>query len=582
MSGNVIDLCPVGALTNKPFRFKARAWELMSVESISMHDAIGSNLFYHTRDGKILRTVPKDNEALNEAWLSDRDRYGVLGQDAQDRVLKPMIKENGKWKDTDWPTAMDFAVKKLQSATGKQTAVFSGSQSTNEEYHLLAKLFKALDCDNIDYRINQTDFNQTHGLPRVDIKLEDVLEQDQIVLVGSNVLHEQPIFAHRVRQAWLKNNAKISVFNPKQYNFQFETFHHYVANQIDWVKGLGSLAHCVADLKKSSLTDDLGKWIKQQATDENLNHLAKKLIDTDSKVLFVIGQITNKHPQAGLIKALVAWLSNHTNGKVYEMAMGANSVGANICGMVSANNTSQILAKDLKSVVLYQTEIEDFANSNAALNALNKADSVVAICSFATETLKQVADVILPIGLTTEVAGSFYNNFSQKQSFVPAARLVADSKPGWRLLRVLANLLNVKGFDFEDITSVANEANKHKVHAGHLEHHPKHQNLTVEGLVLHAETGIYDVDMLTRRSTPLQQTVHASSALVSLNSIDAAQLKIENAAPVVLAQGESELSLFANIDDKVPVGSVYVQVNNQATLNLNSADLNVTLTRGEG
>ena len=578
MSGNIIDLCPVGALTNKPFRYKARAWELMSSEGVSMHDAIGSNLYYHTRDGKILRTVPKDNEALNEAWISDRDRYGILGQDVDDRVLKPMIKESGVWTEVDWQTAMNFTVRKLQAHASKDTAVLAGSQATNEEYFLLSKLFKGLNCENIDYRIAQTDFSGGNHLPRVDIKLDAIAQADQIVLVGSHVGHEQPILGHRIRQAWLKNQAKVSVFNPKNYHFQFDVFHHYVANQLDWVKGLGSLAHCVASLKSVKLNEtSLGHWIKSQDTNENLSDLAKKLLDKDNNVLFVIGQISNKHPQAALIKALVSWLSNHTNGKVYEMASGANAIGAEICGMSTQSNVNGFLADGVKSVVVYQTEIEDFANSNKFQKTLKNAESVVVLSSFANKAMKDVADVILPIGLATEVTGSYFNNFMENQSFTATARLPVEVKPGWRVLRVLANLLDVDGFDYVDISAVMQEVSTLKVHQGTINEDIKIKDFEMSDLVLYAETAIYDVDMLTRRSQPLQATVHASSSCASLNSVDAKKLNITNAMNVTLQQGDNSCDLFVNIDDKVPQGSINIYVNNQSTLSLDADQLNVAL-----
>ena len=581
MSGNIIDLCPVGALTNKPFRFKARAWELMSATGVSMHDAIGSNLYYHSRHGKILRTVPRDNEALNEAWISDRDRFGVLGQDSSDRVSKPMVKENGQWRETDWATAMDIVVRKLQANDAANTAVLTGSQSTSEEYYLLHKLFKAMGCENIDYRLGQTDFTQAHRLPRVDLTLDQIADNKHIVLIGSNVQHEQAILAHRIRQAWLKNDAKISVFNPKQYHFNFETFHHYVGHQIDWVKGLGSLAHCVADLTRAKTESDLGRWIAAQETDENLNNLAKNLLNKDNNVMFVIGQISNKHPQAGMIKALVAWLASHTNGKVYEMAAGANAVGAEICGMGAQNNVNDILKSNIKSYLIYQAENDDFDNAYQAQIKLEDADSVIVMSSFADDNMKQVADVILPIGLATEVAGSYFNNFNENQRFSPAAKLHGDSKPGWRVLRVLANMLNVDGFDYEDIDQVAVAVNHIKVHVGQINIDCQVTEVSANDFILFNETAIYDVDMLTRRSVALQDTVHASTDNLNINSIDAKKLGIENAMTIILKQeigGDFiQRSLFANIDDNVPPGAINVH----KCVGFRTDKLNVTLIVGD-
>ena len=581
MSGNIIDLCPVGALTNKPFRFKARAWELMSAPGVSMHDAIGSNLFYHTRHGEILRTVPRDNDDLNEAWISDRDRFGVLASKAEDRVTSPMIKQKGEWKEVQWDEAMDFAVRKLQSADATKTAVLAGSQSTNEEYFLLHKLFKSLGCKNIDYRLGQTDFSGQHRLPRVDVSLSEIADFNQIVIAGSNIGHEQPILNHRVRQAWLKKGSKVSVFNPKDYSYNFDIWHSVTANQVDWVKALGSLAHCVADLSKAKLDGDLGQWIKAQRTDENLNNLAKTLINNDNNCLFIIGQVSNSHPQAELVKTLVSWLAHETSGKIYEMASGANAVGAEICEMSAQHNVNQILDSQPESVLLYQAELEDFANSAKARKALQEAQSVVVMSSFASEDVREIADVILPIGLASEVAGSYFNNFMQNQTFTPAAKLQGESKPGWRVLRVLGNLLKVDGFDYETVNQITEQVNKLKVHKAHVKTDCKVHEIQTSDLILHADTAIYDVDMLTRRSQPLQETVHASSGCLSVNPSEAKKYGIENAMSVILNQGENVCHLFANIDDSVPDGSAHVFVHNSTTLNLNADQLQVTITVGE-
>lgn len=581
MSGNIIDLCPVGALTNKPFRFKARSWEMMSADGVSMHDAIGSNLYYHTYRGKILRTVPKDNEALNEAWISDRDRYGVLGQHAEDRVTSPMIKENGEWKTVDWSTAMDIAVRKLQANDAAQTAVLAGSQSTSEEYHLLNKLFTGLGCNNIDYRLGQSDFSEGSRFPRVDLSLDEVASCDQIVLIGSNVGHEQPILGHRIRQAWLKNGSKVSAFNPRNYHFNFNIFHNYVANQVDWVKGLGSLAHCVADLNKVSLQGDLGEWIKAQNTDENLNDLAKKLIDKANNVLFVIGQISNKHPHAHIIKAVTAWLSNQTNGKVFEMATGANSVGAQASGLGSHNNVQEILSSGVKSYVIYQAENDDFDNAYLAHTTLEDADCVVLMSSFADDNMKKVADVILPIGLSSEVAGTYHNNFGQAQSFRAAAKLPGDAKPGWRVLRVLANMLNIDGFEYEDIDEVSSEVVKLKAQSGQIDMNYRVKSQQLSSFILFNETTIYDVDMLTRRSQPLQDTVHASTDNLSMNANDAQKLKLSQGDAVVLTQKWQDdsmtVDLFVNIDDRLPAGSAHVH----KCMGLRSDVMNVSIKSGE-
>ncbi len=305
------------------------------------------------------------------------------------------------------------------------------------------------------------------------------------------------------------------------------------------------------------------------------------MVDKENNVLFVIGQISNNHPQAGLIKAVVAWLSSQTDGKVYEMATGANAVGAEICGMSAQTNVADILNSNAKSFLIYQAENDDFANAYGAQVRLEDSDSVVVMASFADDNMKKAADVILPIGLASEVAGSYFNNFAQLQSFAPAAKLPADSKPGWRVLRVLANMLNVDGFTYDSIDEISSEVAKLAINKGEISTDIKVKEQKADDFVLFNETTIYDVDMLTRRSQPLQDTVHASTDNLNINSVDAKKLGIENAMQIIVNQqvdGDTiTQSLFANIDDNVPVGSVNVH----KCVGLRTDALNVTLIVGD-
>ncbi|VAW45824.1 NADH-ubiquinone oxidoreductase chain G, partial [hydrothermal vent metagenome] len=228
MSGNIIDLCPVGALTNKPFRYKARAWELMSSSAVSMHDGVGSNLFYHTRNGSILRTVPQDNDAINEAWISDRDRYAIHGfKNDQDRIQHPMIKENGQWHELSWEDALATLVKQFKKFDGDEIALYTSNYASTEEYHLLKQLFNHLGSHQHEHRINVTDFSAHDRLPRVDVPLDAVSSQQKMVIVGGYIRHEQPILNHKIRQAWL-NGAEISSFGPKAFEQNYDLLHDFV------------------------------------------------------------------------------------------------------------------------------------------------------------------------------------------------------------------------------------------------------------------------------------------------------------------------------------------------------------------
>ncbi len=585
MSGNIIDLCPVGALTNKPFMYKARAWEMMAHPGVSMHDAIGSNLFYHTRRGDLMRAVPRDNEALNETWLADRDRYSLHGVDAEDRVTQPMVKKNGQWHTVDWAEALQGVVQQWQKVIDahgpEQVAVLAGNQSTSEEYYLLGRLFDALGVHKRDHRLAQTDFSDNNlRAPRVDVRLAEIPDYDRIVLVGSHVRHEQPILGHRVRQAWL-NGAGIAAFNSRDYDFNFRLSHAVIDTPLNWVKGLASLAKSVSEQTGIVPTGDLGAWILQQDTDEDLNHLAKKLI-ADDKSLFIIGQVANRHPQANLIKNLVKWLSDITGAEVYEMADGANAWGAALAGMQSnATNSRQLVENPAKAYVLYQTEWLDHSAPEKFQQALAAAEFNVAMTAFADERMREVMDVILPIGLMCEVSGSTHNNWGDAQSFRAAGHLPGEAKPGWRVLRVLANLLELDGFEYQDIDEVSAAVSQLNPPLAVLPAKASLREPVVTHFCLDMQTGIYDVDMLTRRSTPLQQTVHASAPVAVLAPADAEKLGIQDGQSVVLAQGAVRTRLYALIDRWQKPGQVSVAAGLPETAALDAAILDVTLEKGE-
>ena len=585
MSGNIIDLCPVGALTNKPFMYKARAWEMMAHPGVSMHDAIGSNLFYHTRRGDLMRAVPRDNETLNETWLADRDRYSLHGVHAEDRVTQPMVKKNGQWQVVDWAEALQGVASQWQKvlyAHGHEAlALLAGNQSTSEEYYLLAKLFDALGCPRRDHRLAQTDFSDASVLaPRADVRLAEIPDYNRVVLVGSNVRHEQPILGHRVRQAWL-NGAGIAAFNSRDYDFHFRLTHSVIDTPVNWVKALASLAKSVSEQTGIVPTGALGAWILEQTTDEDLNHLAKKLI-ADDKSLFIIGQVANRHPQANLIKNLVKWLSDITGAEVYTMADGANAVGATLAGLENASdNARQLVENPGKAYVLYQTEWLDHSAPEKLLKALQQAEFNVAITAFADERLREVMDVLLPIGLMCEVSGSAHNNWGDAQSFRAAGNLPGEAKPGWRVLRVLANLLELPGFDYQDIEEVSQAVGQLNAPLAVLPPQASLKEPLVSEFCLDMQAGIYDIDMLTRRSTPLQQTVHASAPVAVLAPADAEKLGLVNGEEVILSQGDAKARLYVLIEPAQRSGQVSVAAGLPETAALDAAVLDVKLTKGE-
>ncbi|WP_154224429.1 NADH-quinone oxidoreductase subunit NuoG [Marinicella rhabdoformis] len=574
MSGNVIDLCPVGALTNKPFRYKARAWELMATSAVSMHDAVGSNMYYHTRNGDILRAVPQDNDDLNEAWLSDRDRYGIHGlKDATDRVTTPQIKENGVWKDISWEDALATLVDQIKAASSDDLALFAGNHATTEEYVLLKQLFDGLGSHNYEHRIHATDLSQHDRLPRVDLTLPEVADQNSVVMIGAYPRHEQPILNHKLRQAWLKG-AKISSITAKKQKQNFDLLHDYVGNQLDWVKALASLAHCVADIKGEQPTGELGVWVMAQKTDEDLNHLAKQLLKEENNNLFILGQTAESHPQASMIKATTAWLSQVTNGKVYETVRGANAVGASMAGLSFDGN---LLDKAHKVNVLYQAELQDFANPADAKQALINSDFSVAMNAFADEDLKSRVDMILPIALLPETSGTLVNNLNQRQESLVAQRSPGETKPGWRVLRVLGTLLELSGFDYQDVNDVMAVTEKMSAVEGIINQDVVVTEPEVKGLVLLANTAIYDVDALTRRSKPLQETVLASSDTVYVNPADMASIGFTEGDMVAVEQDGRFAEMTLSTCDFVSAGSAQVSMGRRSSLKLNANDLSISI-----
>jgi NADH-quinone oxidoreductase subunit G len=544
----------------------------MATAGVSMHDGIGSNLYYHTRNGDILRTVPQDNDDINEAWISDRDRYGIHGlKNHQDRVLQPMIKENGQWRDLSWDDALATLVEQLKKFDGDEIALYTGNHSTTEEYHLLKQLFNHLGSHQHEHRIDVADFSDHDRLPRIDLKLNQVAAQQKVVLIGGHIRHEQPILNHKIRQAWL-NGAQISSFGPHKFEQNYDLLHDFVANQIDWVKQLGSLAKSIAEINKLKIPGQLGEWVNKQRTDEDINHLAKQLIKDDVHALFVIGQISHRHPQANLIKALAAWVSQVTSGKIIELVPGANALGAQLSGLHAKGD---IKRNQHRMNIIYQAEIQDFVDHASIKNALTNSDFSVAFNAYCDDSLKSRVDLILPIALLPEVTGSLVNNYGQRQVSLVAQKSPGETKPGWRVLRVLGNLLSIKGFDYEDINDVMAKTQKYNMHSTVINQDCKVTDFGIKGLVLYSHQGIYDGDALVRRSAPLQSSTLATSDTVYVSPNDLISIGFNAGDLVSVEQDGRFAELTLAVSTHIPEGSAMVNMGKLSALNLDASNLNV-------
>lgn len=598
LSGNVIDLCPVGALTAKPSRFKARPWELEEHESIAAHDCLGSNINVHTRRNQVIKTVPQENEQINESWLSDRDRFSYEGLYSDDRLTAPMIKENGEWKTVDWKTALCFAAEQLQKVQtesgAQQIAAVASPSSTNEEFYLLQKMMRGLGSHNIDHRLRQTDFAgqkampEFPGLPCSPAELE---QKDFILLLGSDIQREQPLLGHRVRQASLKG-AKVASINPIDFAFNFKLSHQLVSSPFDMLLNLAQVAKAVIEAKGADsieLLADITVGNEAKAIAEQL--LAAK------KAIILLGAIAQNHPQAAVIFALVNLISELTDVQFGFLTEGANSAGAWLAGAVPHRDSGlRSLAKpgldmrhmfeaQLKAYVLLGVEPGlDCANPAAALTALDKAQFVVSIAAFKDPQALDYADVLLPMAAHTETSGTFVNASGVWQSFKGVCKPLGEARPGWKILRVLGNLLHIDGFEYESSQEVSEEL-KQLVEQATTQFDNK---MVLKGSLPSKKAGvqrisqlpIYRIDPLVRRAQSLQNNIIAEKPAVVINEKLAQTLSCQTGDYLQVKQDGAKVTLPVRVDNRIADDSAYIPSGFMETAQLGAGFGEVTLEKG--
>ncbi|KIQ98399.1 NADH-quinone oxidoreductase subunit NuoG [Lysobacter sp. A03] len=540
LSGNVIDVCPVGALTNKPFQFRARAWEMVARESLGYHDALGSNLFLHVRRGEVMRTVPRDNDMVNECWLSDRDRYSHQGLYASDRAIAPMLKEGGQWRDATWEEALAEAIRVLRDNAGDNLGMLVNPATSNEEGALLARLAEALGTGNIDHRLSQADLSDSAVAEVFSTRVADIESADAIVIVGSNLRHELPLVNVRVRKAW-QGGAKVYVINPVDFEQTFDL----AGKQI------------VAPSQMASALGDAG--------------LRDAIAGARNAVVFV-GALAENGPHAAAIRGAVADFAASTSAQVCRIPQGANAVGLADHGVLpTSRDAMAMLAEPRAAYVLYGIEPGlDFADTATALKALSGAP-VVAFSHFACESTLAVADVILPIGLLPEIDATLTNLEGREQVAVAGGKLPGQAEPGWRVLRALAGDLALPGFDFTDLPGLRASVVKRDVTpvAG------KAPIISHDGLEVALGTAIYRSDAVVRRAAALQVHPLNVGPQASLHPEDARELGIEDGATGKFgsAAGTAALPVFAN--DMVARGTVWIESGHGATAPLGSGRVTV-------
>lgn len=588
LSGNIIDVCPVGALTSKPFRDTARSWELSRRKSISPHDALGSNIQVHVdKYHKVVRVLPLDNEAINECWLSDRDRFSYEGLYHESRITEPMIKQGGEWHKVSWEDAINYAAKSINGVkidhSGDAIGVLASALSTTEELHILQKLMRAFGVNNIDYRLDQQDFSLDEhlaGVVNLGSSIVDFVNAKSVLVVGSVLREEQPLLTQRLRQA-AKKGTEVYYVNALAEELR-------IKNVTQIVQDTRKFEYTLAQILKAMvvITGNTTKLDLSNVDDcAQAQKIAQSLVNNQGHI--VLGRVARGLANYGKLRVLANELARLSGGKSGILPSLGNEVGAQLAGFTpfraafngyhtKGMNTRQMLEKGCKAYVLLNTELEqDCFNSQLAIASLTKAETVVVMSAYVSEEMLQYADVVLPITPFTETAGSYVNMAGTWQKFNGVTRPLGNSKPAWKVLRVLANRLALDGFEYESIEDVRHEINNLVDTAGYLSNNVEFTSFAVtkpalDSLVRLGLTGIYASDSIVRRSVSLQQTVLANLPTLAVNSELARKLAVKDGQEVTVKQIHAQRKFNLAVCDDVADG-VVVLVNNASTIGFASS-----------
>jgi len=565
LSGNVIDVCPVGALTNKVYRFKARPWELVARESIGLHDALGSNLFLHVRRNEVLRVVPRDNEAVNECWLSDRDRYSHEGLYSDDRATSPLAKQaDGSWKAIGWDEALGLAASMLK-ASGADTGVLVNPAASNEEGASLARLAKGLGTAAIDHRLTQIDFADAPVAEVFGRSAADLETADVVLLVGTNLRHEVPLLHQRLLKA-TKKGAKVFAINP----VDFTVAHALAGKAIVAPSKLPGVLAALAAKVGATLPGGLAAAIEDAA----LAGIAEALKAAKAGAI-VLGEIAETHANASHLRAAARAIAQATGMAVNRVPQGANALGLAQHGVLPSvgHDAAAQLAKPKAGYVLYNVEpAYDFADATAALKALSAA-KVVAFSAYASESLKQVADLILPIAAGAETEGSYTNLDGRVQFTSAGGKPRGEARPGWRVLRALGDAMGVAGFGHMDLGALRESMAPNAVASGTGLSAPA----AVTGIERLATAPVYRLDAQLRRSEALNAHPLTKGQGVELHPEDAAALGLADGAIAKVADANGHAALPVRLNARVAKGTAWVESGYPATAPLaNHGALTIT------
>ena len=516
LSGNMIDLCPVGALTSKPFRYSARTWELSRRKSVSPHDSTGANLIVQVKNHKVMRVVPFENEDVNECWIADRDRFSYEALNSPDRLTRPMLKQGGEWKEVDWQTALEYVANGLRCVKTEHGAQSIGAlvspHSTVEELFLAGALVRGLGSDNIDHRLRHAEFGKAEGVRWLGTSIASLSTLQSVLVVGSNLRKDHPLFAQRIRQA-ARHGCVVSAINSVASDWAIPNVRTKLAPAAGWSTALAEVAAAIAAEK------GVAAPVQGAATSEEARAIAAALLTGERKAI-LLGNGAAHHAQASSLLALAQWIGAQTGATVGYLTEAANTVGAQFVGAQPQEgglNAAQMLDGRLKAALLLNVEPEhDSALGAAAAQALAQTDMVVTLSPFKTNL--EFSDVLLPIAPFSETSGSFVNAEGRLQSFHAVVKPAGEARPAWKVLRVLGNLLGLEGMDYETSQDVLVRATGKPAGECTLLPAERLSNATSAEPKLGGEcaepvvAAIYQLDSLVRRAPSLQLTADARAA----------------------------------------------------------------------
>jgi NADH-quinone oxidoreductase subunit G len=580
LSGNLIDLCPVGALTSKPFRFSARTWELSRRKSVSPHDGLGSNLIVQTKHDKVMRVLPLENEDINECWLTDKERFSYQGLNSAERLTKPMVKQGGEWKEVDWSAALDYAAHALRDVAKTHGAAAIGGlvspHATLEEMYLAQKLLRGLGSENVDFRLRQSDFSadgHRRGTPWLGMKIADISRLDRVLVVGSFLRKDHPLIAQRLRQS-AKRGAQVSVLHSADDDLLIKLAARAIVAPSQLPAQLAEVVKAVAELKGVAVDSALAKV----GAGDTAKKIAASLVSgaDGQKTGILLGNFAQQHPQAATLNALAQQLAGLLGGSFGFLGEAANSVGGYVAKAVpgvAGLNAAAMLKDARQAYVVVGAEPElDCADGAQALAALGKAAVTVVLTPFKSQAMLDYAAVLLPVSPFSETSGTFVNTEGRAQGFYAAVKPLGETRPAWKVLRVLGNLLQVAGFEYNSSEDVRAEALRGKPDfVSGLDNGVDGIALNLAasagGLERVADVPIHFADALVRRAPALQQAADSAAPTARMNAVTLNKLGIVAGDKVKVGAGGTAI-LSAELDAGLPDGTVRIAAAHADTLAL--------------